>query len=44
VKIMGIEGHYRSHPNGAPLILLGLPDQQEGKGQIRPSRFPKWDR
>jgi cytochrome d ubiquinol oxidase subunit I len=31
VKIMGIEGHYQSHPNGAPLILLGLPDQQEGK-------------
>src|SRR5262249_61729091 len=31
VKIMGMEGHYRSHPNGAPLILFGLPDQKEGK-------------
>ena len=31
VKIMGIEGHYRSHPHGAPLILFGWPDQQEGK-------------
>src|SRR5262249_58107831 len=31
VKIMGMEGHYQSHPNGAPLILFGLPDQNEGK-------------
>src|SRR5258708_6869221 len=31
VNIMGIEGHYQSHPDGAPLILLGLPDEQEGK-------------
>src|SRR6201990_1694576 len=31
VKIMGMEGHYRSHPDGAPLILFGLPDQQEGR-------------
>src|SRR5215813_13326008 len=31
VKIMGIEGHYQSHPDGAPLILFGLPDQQEGR-------------
>ena len=31
VKIMGIEGHYQSHPDGAPLILFGLPDQREGK-------------
>jgi cytochrome d ubiquinol oxidase subunit I len=31
VKIMGIEGHYQSHPDGAPLILFGLPDQEEGK-------------
>jgi cytochrome d ubiquinol oxidase subunit I len=31
VKIMGIEGHYESYPDGAPLILLGLPDQQAGK-------------
>src|SRR5215475_6123037 len=31
VKIMGMEGHYQSHPDGAPLILFGLPDQQAGK-------------
>ena len=29
-KIMAMEGHYRSHPNGAPLILFGLPDQAAG--------------
>jgi bd-type cytochrome oxidase subunit I len=23
VKIMGMEGHYQSHPDGAPLILFG---------------------
>jgi cytochrome d ubiquinol oxidase subunit I len=26
-KIMAMEGHYDSHPDGAPLILFGLPDQ-----------------
>src|SRR6201996_8954873 len=31
VKIMGMEGHYQSHPDGAPLILFGLPDQAAGK-------------
>src|SRR6201987_5621382 len=31
VKIMGMEGHYQSHPDGAPLILFGLPDQAEGR-------------
>ena len=31
VKIMGMEGHYQSHPDGAPLILFGLPDQEAGK-------------
>jgi cytochrome d ubiquinol oxidase subunit I len=31
VKIMAIEGHYTSHPDGAPLILFGLPDQAAGK-------------
>ena len=25
-KIMALEGHYRSHPDGAPLILFGIPD------------------
>jgi len=31
VKIMGMEGHYQSHPDGAPLILFGLPDQKAGE-------------
>src|SRR5215470_12272506 len=31
VKIMGMEGHYQSQPDGAPLILFGLPDQAAGK-------------
>jgi cytochrome d ubiquinol oxidase subunit I len=31
VKIMAMEGHFESHPNGAPLILFGLPDQAAGK-------------
>jgi len=31
VKIMAMEGHFDSHPNGAPLILFGLPDETAGK-------------
>ena len=27
-KIMALEGHYRSHPEGAPLILVGIPDSE----------------
>ena len=27
VKIMAVEGHFQSHPEGAPLYLFGLPDQ-----------------
>jgi cytochrome d ubiquinol oxidase subunit I len=30
-KIMAMEGHFTSHPNGAPLILFGVPDQQAGE-------------
>lgn len=26
VKVMAMEGHYQSHPGGAPLILFGIPD------------------
>ncbi|MCB2060338.1 MAG: cytochrome ubiquinol oxidase subunit I, partial [Novosphingobium sp.] len=29
VKVMAMEGHYQSHPDGAPLILLGIPDSKE---------------
>ena len=25
-KVMAMEGHYESHPDGAPLILFGIPD------------------
>jgi cytochrome d ubiquinol oxidase subunit I len=39
-KVMAMEGHYQSHPDGAPLILFGLPDQQAG--QVRyPIEIPK---
>ena len=31
VKIMGVEGHYRSYPHGAPLVLVGIPDQRAGR-------------
>jgi len=27
VKVMAMEGHYQSHPDGAPLILFGIPEQ-----------------
>lgn len=30
-KVMAMEGHYHSHPDGAPLILFGLPDQSAAK-------------
>jgi cytochrome bd ubiquinol oxidase subunit I len=30
-KVMAMEGHYQGHPDGAPLILFGLPDQREAK-------------
>jgi cytochrome d ubiquinol oxidase subunit I len=31
VKVMAMEGHFDSHPEGAPLILFGLPDEEAGK-------------
>jgi len=27
-KVMAMEGHFQSHPDGAPLVLLGWPDQK----------------
>ena len=30
-KVMAMEGHYDSHPNGAPLILFGIVDAQNKK-------------
>ncbi|MFC4173235.1 cytochrome ubiquinol oxidase subunit I [Microvirga sp. GCM10011540] len=29
-KVMAMEGHFKSHPDGAPLILFGIPDQETG--------------
>ena len=31
VKVMAMEGHFRSYPDGAPLVLLGWPDQAAGE-------------
>ncbi|MBD9373935.1 cytochrome ubiquinol oxidase subunit I [Rhizobium sp. ARZ01] len=28
-KVMAMEGHFNSHPDGAPLILFGIPNQAE---------------
>ncbi|WP_458758428.1 cytochrome ubiquinol oxidase subunit I [Afipia sp. TerB] len=28
-KVMAMEGHFQSHPDGAPLILFGWPDQDD---------------
>lgn len=30
-KVMAMEGHFQSHPDGAPLILFGVPDQKAAK-------------
>ncbi|HCQ59586.1 MAG TPA: cytochrome ubiquinol oxidase subunit I [Sulfitobacter sp.] len=30
-KVMAMEGHFESHPDGAPLILFGLPDQDAAR-------------
>ncbi|WP_045388341.1 cytochrome ubiquinol oxidase subunit I [Falsirhodobacter sp. alg1] len=29
-KVMAMEGHFDSHPDGAPLYLFGIPDQDAG--------------
>ena len=29
VKVMAMEGQYQSHPNGAPLVLFGIPNSAE---------------
>ena len=30
-KVMAMEGHFQSHPEGAPLVLFGLPNQEAGR-------------
>ena len=36
-KVMAMEGHFKSHPDGAPLILFGIPDEEAGRSST-PSR------
>ncbi|MBI2741912.1 MAG: cytochrome ubiquinol oxidase subunit I [Rhodospirillales bacterium] len=31
VKIMAMEGHFKSYPDGAPFVVVAWPDQAEGK-------------
>jgi cytochrome d ubiquinol oxidase subunit I len=31
VKVMAMEGHFKSHADGAPLVLFGWPDQAAGE-------------
>ena len=38
VKIMAMEGHFESHPDGAPLILFGWPDQDARRASTMRSR------
>ncbi|HEX8579532.1 MAG TPA: cytochrome ubiquinol oxidase subunit I [Allosphingosinicella sp.] len=33
-KVMAMEGHYESYPNGAPLILIGMPDSKAEKTHV----------
>lgn len=40
VKVMAMEGHFQSHPDGAPLILFGIPDQEKGEMKY-PLAIPK---
>ena len=30
-KVIAMEGHFQSHPDGAPLILFGIPDSKAGE-------------
>ncbi|HET9865368.1 MAG TPA: cytochrome ubiquinol oxidase subunit I [Steroidobacteraceae bacterium] len=40
-KVMAMEGHFQSHPHGAPLILFGIPDDEAQ--QMRHSiEIPRW--
>src|SRR3546814_4192930 len=39
-KIMAMEGHYQSHPEGAPLILFGIPNSK-GKRVDYALQIPK---
>ncbi len=34
VKVMAMEGHFKSYDDGAPLVLLAWPDQAQGKNLL----------
>ncbi len=40
VKVMAMEGHFKSYPDGAPLVLFAWPDQAAGKN-LFPIEIPK---
>src|SRR6516164_6644162 len=40
VKVMAMEGHFESYDHGAPLVLLGWPDQAKGE-VLYPIEIPK---
>ena len=37
-KIMAMEGHFESHPDGAPLVLFGWPDMKRAPRSATRSR------
>jgi cytochrome d ubiquinol oxidase subunit I len=39
-KVMAMEGHFENYPNGAPLVLLGIPDD-EGETLLPLIEIPK---
>ena len=39
-KVMAMEGHFESHPDGAPLYLFGIPDQANQRLDLR-DRHPQ---
>ena len=41
VKVMAMEGHFQSHPDGAPLILFGIPDQAARDASDSAIEIPK---
>jgi cytochrome bd ubiquinol oxidase subunit I len=40
-KVMAMEGHYQSHPEGAPLILFGIPNSAEDARATTRSKSPR---
>ena len=39
-KVMAMEGHYQSHPDGAPLVLFGIPNDAEQR-MVHAVEIPK---